>query len=81
MTPKHYYGGNGCRIHPDCFTCPLEKCIYDTGVTHPQPAVNKARGLMNATNAKALRDEGYTTRQIAEILKVTYRTALRYFAS
>lgn len=23
--------GNGCRLHPDCFTCPLPECVWLEG--------------------------------------------------
>lgn len=29
-----YLGGNGCKAHPDCFTCPFKECKWESNDTY-----------------------------------------------
>lgn len=48
----------GCRVYPDCLTCPLPRCIYDEALV---TQVFKAR----LGRIFHLHDRGYTNRAIA----------------
>ena len=68
------YRGNGCRVHNDCFTCPLAVCIYDAPVIRHQSSVRE----LNAVKVRALRAEGKLVSEIAEIMQVSRRTVFRH---
>lgn len=39
------YRGNGCRIHPDCFTCPLPDCLWG-GYTGDKSVVQRESAII-----------------------------------
>ena len=61
----------GCKLHPNCFTCPFPDCLteeeYDT-----------LYGLNNISNAKKLHEEGYSVEVIAIVMDKSIRTIQRY---
>ena len=70
----------GCDLHPgwdvgtaSCFTCPFERCRYEGAGDAPIEESKRDRDNWIA----ALAREGWTTREIAELLGVTRRTVFR----
>ena len=67
-----HYVSTGCYVHPDCLTCPLERCIYDG-------KQGKKKNLISAI--KMMADNGIAAHTIANTVGVSIRTVHRYKAS
>jgi transposase-like protein len=62
----------GCELFPSCLNCPRPRCIED----EPR-GKQKQRSQARARRMGALRGEGKTVRQIAEVYGVSVRTVQR----
>jgi len=65
--------GNGCKHHPDCFSCPFDDCIdgmiYDSKRIMCQKLTAQAHALFK---------QGKAVREVMNTLGVSQRTAYRY---
>ena len=70
------YKDDGCRVHPECKTCPLSQCIFD------QPA--RSRNPLNVEHdrrverVRSLKAQGLTPLEIAAMLGIHKRSVWRY---
>jgi len=62
----------GCELYPSCLNCPRSRCIED----EPR-GKQKIRLQARAGRMAALRQEGRSVRQIAELYGVSVRTVQR----
>ena len=64
---------NGCKHHPDCFSCPFDDCME--GVIY-----NSKRIVCQTLKAQAhaLFRQGKAVREVMDTLGVSQRTAYRY---
>jgi len=65
--------GNGCKHHPDCFTCPHDECIE--GTIH-EDKIALARALRK--KAHALYQQGKKPKEVMAELGISQVTAYRY---
>jgi len=63
---------NGCKLYPDCLTCPLPNCIYDTR-RGKQVILNRIRNAEIVRQVKL----GKSSEELAEQFGVGVRTIQR----
>jgi transposase-like protein len=62
----------GCKIHPSCLNCPLERCIEE----EPR-GKQRLKAVLRAGRIAQLRRSGKSVREIADIFEVSHRTVQR----
>lgn len=73
----------GCQASPDCLTCPLPECIYDTIDAEANVGAAVAQRFRALTvgprnrEIRELRRQGYTTQQLIDRFGLSYRTIKR----
>ena len=62
----------GCELFPSCLNCPRPRCIEEE-----HRGKQKVRSQARSRHMAALREEGKTVRQVAELCGVSVRTVQR----
>jgi len=70
------YADTGCDLWPFCLSCITPTCAYET----PQ-SYNATKGWIRTLVAHRLREQGYTSSQIAPFMRLSYRTVQRLLSS
>lgn len=80
MLESHHSGllhGNGCNLHPNCFTCPYPDCVVSYDGTKLNPTLERQavvlagvkQGMSLAGIASIVGENAYKTGRIMEGLK------------
>lgn len=65
----------GCKVHPDCLTCPLARCIFDA--EEPSYAMRQALSSSRRQQVRRLRRSGLRVVDVAAQLGIAKRTVYR----
>ena len=73
-----FYTGNGCSLHPDCFTCPFPDCTTSKPLVGGEKRAVRLRLTEEQREGiKSLASQGHSRVQIAGQLGVSRRSVGR----